>query len=586
MFISKPKYWLDTLATCAYRSLPLGLDKVGGVLNLAVQKDKRGKYLLNKLSKPQKPTKKNPETRCRDPLLLEELYQYCKTDTIAEDLLGKTIGDLSPEEYSIWVLDQKINTRGVYIDLDAVHKALSIVEIVTKKLLAELQEITGDPEITGGTIDRIKTWCKENGATGLPDLAADTIVDFLKMGWVPANVRRVLEIRQQLSRASTKKLIKFSQCACRDGYIRGLLQYHGAGTGRWSGRLVQPQNFPRGTIKHLEELIAAIKTGDPEILELHFGDPMEAISSALRGMIIAAPGTKFFVADFSAIEARVLMWLAEDAGGLKAFYAQDAGTGSDIYCDMASAVYQRPITKKENPNERGLGKVIILGCGYQMSGSKLLIQSEADLAKVNIKLTPAQAEEYVSLYRDKYTMVPKLWRGLESAAVECVEHGRDTQYLRIKFKLVKDRAGRWLNMILPNGRKLWYFMPGLEENRINYVDKETGEPKTFTKNSLYYFGRSNKKGGAWTKCFTYGGMLTENAVQAISRDLMVAAMWRSERAGYPIVLTVHDEIVAQRKDDSTGNIKEFEAIVAGPNPPWAKGCPVGAEGWEGYRYKK
>jgi DNA polymerase len=613
LFIPMPQHWIDTLATCAYRGLPLGLDKVGEVLNLPLKKNKRGKYLLNKLSKPQRPTKKNPETRCTDFTLLEELYEYCLDDCSAEEALGDTIGDLSYAEYNLWCLDQIINRRGVKVDLAVVHKALGIVAQLTETLTAELQEITKDE--AGSVLvekatqrDRILEWCHNHGATGLANLQAEHLTEYLKFPWVPDQVRRVLEIRQLLGHASIAKLTKFSECVSNDGRIRGLLQYHGAGTGRWAGRLVQPQNFPRDKLSvdtkrlgvnadgFMDLLIQSIRTGDPDIIALFHGtNVLDTIATALRGMFIAEEGKKLFVADFAQIEARVVMWLAGALKALDAFRAADAGTGQDIYCQMASEIFRRAITKNDKP-ERQLGKVIILGCGYQMSGGKLRIQSETDLARVGIVLTEDEADAYVAKYRSTYPEVPELWKELEESSLVCVRTGMPVSCAkgRIRFEMVYDKAGHWLTMILPNGRRLWYFRPGIEKRTISYVVKKDrpeqnlkkGDVDYFIKECLFYEGRDNKKSGAWTRVYTYGGMLTENAVQAIARDLMAHAMFRAEKHGYPVVLTVHDELVTEAVDNGAKSAKEFEHIVRGPNPAWAGDCPVNAEAFETYRYRK
>lgn len=583
--VPNPKCWIDTLAGCAYRGLPLGLDQVGEVLDLPIKKNKEGKMLLQKLSKPRKPTKRNPSTRNTDPDLMAKLYDYCIRDAEAEDSLGHTIGDLPGPEFSTWVLDQRINRRGVRVDMEAVLAALYIVDKITTELEDELQRITAGDVMGGGEVAKIGLWCADQGIN-LPNMQAGTVEDFLKFDWLPANVRRVLEIRQQLSRASAKKLIKFRDCTNNDLRIRALLQYHGAGTGRWAGRLVQPQNFPRGTIKDMETLIATIKLRDPEILALHYGDPMEAIASALRGMFVATPGKLLYVADFAAIEARVVMWLAGQLDALEAFEKYDKGIGPDIYCVTAGKIYKRPIDKKKDPDERQLGKITVLGCGYQMSGARLKEQAR-DSYGVDVSLE--MADLMVTTFRTDYDKVPLLWRGLEDCAINCVRDKRPTVHrspngVTVRFEYVTDKAGNWLCMILPSNRRLWYFNPGLEEKEIEYVDKKTGEVNSFTKDSLFYYGRNNKKGGAWSKVFTYGGMLTENAVQAIARDLMVAAIVRAEQAGYEVVMSVHDEVIAENGPDK--DIKEFEALIAGPVPKWATGCPVAAEGWVGRRYRK
>lgn len=594
-----PTRFIDTMATCAYRGLPLGLDNVGGVLNLPIKKNPRGKYLLGRLSKPRKPTKNDSSLRCNDWALLEELYGYCDQDVNSEYVLGETLGDLPQGEYGIWCLDQRINTRGVLIDVESVYAAKKIIIEVTTRLEKEMVTLTDGKITTGNQVARIREWCNEQGFF-LPDLTADMVEVALKDEKIRLypEVKRILELRQQLSLASIKKIDKFIDCVCDDGTMRGLLQYHGAGTGRWAGRLVQPQNFPRGTLifpkdsavgdlkkkdpgEFMELLIAAIKPGSPDLLELLFGEPLAAISSALRGMFIARPGKLFYVADFSAIEARVVMWVAEQSNGVEAFQKFDRKEGPDIYCVFAGSIYERNITK-ENGEERQLGKIGVLGCGYQMAGPKLQIQAEQDY-KVVMDLSTANM--IVDKYRNTYPEIVNLWRGLEDAAIYAVKRHTYTRFKKIGFEFVSDKAGDWLTMILPSGRRLWYFRPMVKEAVIHYVDKITGENRSFTKDQLTYEGRDNKKGGRWARTPTYGGMLTENCVQAISRDLMVAAMVRSEAKGYPLVLTVHDELVSE-KDIGTGDLHEFEALTAGPNPPWADGLPVAAEAWCGPRYRK
>lgn len=583
--IPMPKRFIDTMASCAYRSLPLGLDEVGAVLRLDVQKDKEGKQLIQKLSKPRKPTKKDPSRRCLDPELLERFGQYCIRDVDAEYSLYQAIGDLPPDEYAVWVLDQRINTRGVTVDVDAVESALHVVEEATRRLLKKLNQVTNGKVQTGKQVERLIEWCKEND-WHMPNMKANVVADALTEDHIPEEVKEVLQIRQALSKASTAKLSKFLECVDPDdNKVRGLLQYHGASTGRWAGRLVQPQNFPRGTVKSkMDTMIAAIKSKDVDLIEfLYAVAAVNVVASALRGMLIATPGRKLYVADFSAIEARVVMWLAQQWDAVDAFHDYDKGIGPDIYCFMAGKIYKRPINKDNDPDERQLGKVTILGCGYQMSGPKLKIQAGQ---AYGIELTEDDANMLVKTYRTSYPEVVNLWRGLEDAAIRAVAEKTKTHYLDIGFQYVEDAAGTWLTMILPNGRKLWYRSPGLEEKTIRYKDKETGEEKTFTKDALYYYGKDAKNQGRWGKIFTYGGMLTENAVQAIARDIMVAAMRRVEKAGFEIILSVHDELICERDDDGNDYLSEFVALMKGPNDKWFEHCPVSAEGWSGYRYKK
>ncbi len=595
--IPMPVRWLCSLSVCAYRALPLGLDKVGGVLQLDVQKDKRGKYLIQKLCGPRKPTKKDPSTRLCDFGLLEEMYDYCDRDVDAEEMLGKTLGDLPGSEYKVWLLDQTINNRGVQVDTEAVHAAIYIRDIIFEKMEAELIGITGGAVETGKQVAKMGDWLEAAGHP-VPNLQKDTVTEgvshleaLLKKHPDNDSVNdclRVLQIRQVLGNASSAKLDKFRLTTSRDGRNRGIQQYHGGGTGRWAGRGIQPHNFPRGTAKNVsykdkngkeqwaldvDLLIEHIKMRDPGILELIYGNPLEAISTALRSMLIAAPGKILRVADFSAIEARGTMWLAGQTDGIEAFKKYDKGIGPDIYCHMAEQLYERPIDKVEDNAERQLGKVTILGCGYQMGPPRLQEQAKKDYG---IDLTLEQAEWLVGTYREKNDMVPALWAGLQDAAFAALQSGRRHDFRKIGYDIVNDAAGKWLICILPNGRKLWYFNPKIIKTITSW-----GAEKW----AVSYEGRDNKRGGSWQRVTTYGGMLTENVVQAVSRDIMVDAMFRVEKAGYPIILTVHDEVIAET-DEDFGSDEEFEQLLVGPIAKWAYGFPISAEGWSGQRYKK
>lgn len=595
--IPMPTRWIDTLAACAYRALPLKLDTVGKVLNLPIQKDKRGKFLIQKLSQPRKPTKKDPSTRIEDFGLLEEMYDYCDWDIDTEETLGDTLGDLPGREYQVWILDQKINGRGVYVDMEAVNAAVKIRDVVFEDMTKELITITDGAVTTGKQVAKIVEWLCGNGfATN--NLQKDTVIEAIDhleaiLQTDPnnedaRNCLRVLQIRQVLGNSSSSKLDKFQLTTCRDGRARGICQYHGSGTGRWAGRGIQPHNFPRGSVKNVmytdkngkeqwkldvDMLIEHIKTGDPEILEIIYGNPLEAISTGLRGMMMASPGKILRVADFSSIEARGTMWLAGQKDGLEAFKKYDRGDGPDIYCHMAQQLYDRPINKTDDPEERQLGKVTILGCGYQMGPPRLKAQAKKDYG---IDLTDEQSEWLVGTYREKNNMVPGMWKGLETAAFAAVTDERRYDYTKVSYDIVNDAAGKWLICILPNGKKIWYYNPKIIKTITSW-----GAEKW----AVSYEGRDNKIGGAWNRVTTYGGMLTENVVQAVSREIMVDAMFRVEKAGYPIILTVHDEVISET-DPDFGSTEEFEQLLIGPASAWANGFPISAEGWSGVRYRK
>lgn len=600
-----PKRWMDTMAVCAYKALPLGLDAVGEVLNLNIKKDKRGKYLLDKLSKPRKPTKKDPRIWIDDWDLYDELYDYCDRDTETEEELSITIGDLPPAEYKLWMLDQKINQRGVYLDMEAIKAAKVVCEQIEVKWNAELAGVTGGAVTKGTQVARIKKWCDEQGVV-IDSLGKDILKDMLKddekREFLPPQVRRALQIRLELGMASTAKINKFLETVCKDGKVRGMLQYHGAGTGRWAGRGAQPQNFPRGITKpkdyvhHLlgttsltygtidendydaarsEELIADIKLMDSDYLEIKYGTAMGAVSSALRGMMTASPGNRLMVADFSAIEAVVLAWVCGEESKLDVFRNK-----LDPYCETASGIFGFKVDKKiakdpshpefkKHSDARQTGKTCELAFGYQGG-----VGAWRNFDRTESK-TDDEINETKDTWRANHPNIQDAWYGFERAALNAVSTGKPHHYNGITFGTMTDKAGNWMYIQLPNGRKLWYYDPELH-------DDETPWGKPCKK--LSYQGKDNNRGGAWGRVETYGGKLTENIVQAIARDLMVEGMIQVEILGYRIILTVHDEIIAD-VPFGFGSQKEFEEAMAYV-PPWAKGCPVAVDGWTGHRYRK
>lgn len=594
-----PVHWTDTQASCAYRAIPLDLDKAGKALGLPITKSPKGKTLITKLCKPGKWTKAEVKAGCtgikwiNDPELLAELDDYCEQDVLAEECLGDAVRDLTPDEYEVWCLDQTINERGVYIDIEAVTAAGKIRDIVADILTKELNTITNGKVQTDGQLDKIADFCAEHG-WNLPDMTADTVSDMLKRADLPKDdpVRKVLQIRQSLAKTSIAKIEKFINMRCVNGRIYGLLAYHGASTGRWAGRGVQPQNFPRGdeevlSPKFLEDrirkephlgmelLIQCILSEEWELIDLTYGDVYNALSSSLRGYIIAEPGNEFFVADFSAIEARVLAWVAGEQWKLDAFAGIDRKEGykgsEDIYLATASMVFGYPcLTKKTHGKERQTGKTCELAFGYQGGVGAWRKFDDSD------KWTDTQVDEHKKSWRKAHPATESFWYKIEETAIKAVLTGKMCSYRGITYSVVNSTVGKWLACRLPNGRCLWYYNPEAVEE---------GEWRGLPKYTLYYDGKDNKKGGSWGRISTYGGMLTENIVQAISRDLMVEAMFRVELAGYPICLTVHDEIVAERLKNTGGDLKEFNRLMA-ENPSWAPGLPIGVAGWSGVRYRK
>lgn len=552
----KPEQWRCSAAKAAARALPRSLENVGAVLHLKTQKNMLGKRVMMKLCRPRLDgTYWTPEIAPED---FAVLYDYCKQDVEVERELNKEVRDLHPDELKVWQLDQTINARGIMLDIEAVEACLKMVRDYEKKLLKEVNQITKGALQNVSQRDKAIQWLSGQGLL-LDNLTKKTVSETLENGdGLPPEVLRLLEIRQELGRTSTAKLAAMQQARCKDGRIRDTLMYHGAGTGRWSGKLVQLHNMPRGTVSDTDRAIELIKKGDYELVEMFYGDVMATISSCLRGMLIASPGMELIVADYAAIEARVLFWLANETRGMQMFR-----DGVDLYLDMAKTIYSRENVGKA---ERPLGKQAILGCGYGMGRDKFQITCE----NYGIKIPPAIAERAVTAYREKYATVQCLWWDQERAAIKAAKSGQPVNCGKVTWFMHE----KTLYCKLPSKRCLSYNFPS-----VKVVETPWGAEKE----QLSYFS-VNSVSKKWEQEPTYGGKLVENITQAVARDLMASAMLRVEAAGYPVVLTVHDELVAE-VPEGFGSVEEFENLMA-EAPEWGADCPIKAEGWRGKRYRK
>lgn len=554
--------WEDSAAMAAMCALPRGLDRVGDALGLEIRKDKRGSYLINKLSKPQRPSKTNlntlPELRWPKDytLLLNEFAAYCATDVEVCREVYNTLPKLPRQEQLYFEFTMMMNARGIAVDLPAVHAAEALVASVTGFRGGRLQEITG---FTYKQVGELLTWVNDHmgeGGNPLESMDKATISAALRRKHLPPLVREVLEIRRDLAKSSTAKLDAILNRVCDDGRVRGSLMYHGAGTGRWSGAGIQPQNFPRTPAGYnMDDCIEAIQIGDGEWVTAVWGvEPPAFVSSVLRGMLTAHAGKVLAGADYSSIEARVVLWLAKDPG------VELFASGADIYIETAKSI--------AHDATRALGKQAVLGCGFGMGPTKFQATCEGYGMDVDMPL----AERAVAAYRSRFAKVPMLWRALEKAAIAAVKNpGRTFRTNASTTVPVSFRydGERFLMCRLPSGRVLYYPFPELEPGRY-------GE-------QLTYMGVDSTT-KAWRREHTYGGKICENVVQAIARDLMAAALLRLEAADYPVVLTVHDEAVCEIPAPATMQDVEAVEVIMCELPDWAAGLPVAAEGFIGRRY--
>lgn len=584
--------WRCSAAKAAAHALPRSLTDAGAALNLKLQKDDAGHKLMMKISKPRKSRKKERETWAKNHIkppkylwwedrdLFERLFAYCRQDVLSEEALSEYLEDLNDLETRYYCLDQKINQRGFYLDIPGIRTALQLIHGEVHRLNGELADLTEGQVQKATQRTKLKKWL-DTQDVHLFDTKGSTIDELLSQNddaekeadelppWVDKlnpSARRALEILRMLGRSSTAKYETMLAWACPDGRVRGGLLYHGATTGRWSGAGVQPHNFPKGTIKkfNMDHAWDVILSGDRHRILAEYPSVMETLACALRGAIIAPEGKQLYVADYAAIEARVLMWMAREKDGLRLFRE-----GKNLYIDMAQAIFPGREITKESKIEYPVGKTSILGLGYGMGPGKFV---SAVKTITGLDIDEVFAEEVVATYRNKYAEVKSFWYKTEECAVAAVLHPGTVIH---QDRLLWQQIGDFLFCTLPSGRRLSYPYPELRDKETPWGDMRP--ELTFMGVDVYTH--------QWKRQHTYGGKLVENVIQAVSRDLMAYALQASEDSGiYHPILSVHDEIIAEA-ELGTGSIKEFETLLATP-PAWAKGCPIAAEGWVGTRYRK
>lgn len=570
-----PERWDDTMARCAALSLPLKLDRVGAVLHLPIQKDSVGKSWIQRYTRPQTVTKKQPLKRLTDAAGLAVGESYCMTDTETEFGLRKKVGYLSARERSVWLMDQAINQRGIKVDVPLAMIARDTVEKVETKLTAELLGLSG---VDGHSkVKQLVEWLEKNGVhvprvkrkggKETPSLDADTVEDLLVSVEKGTPMHRVLKLRQELAKGSTKKLEAFIRATNGDGRVRYMFQYHGANTGRWAGRLINLTNLPRPP-SHMEgydpdTLAANIATGDPDYLGFVYGDPLVAISAGLRCLLVADKGKKFVAGDYKSVEGIGIAGLAGEESKLDVYRR-----GEDPYSVFATGALGFKVTKKTHPFERQtVGKPGELAFGF---GGGLGAWIKFDDSG---RFTDAQIHGFKNSWRGQHPMIEALWEGLETAALTAMLEGRG-EYRGIIYR----RVGQYLTCTLPSGRNLSYFDPKLEERELPWSTKER---PAFGLTITYM----SWKGGQWVRVHTYGGKLAENVTQAACRDVLVTGMFEAEDRGLPIVLHNYDEIVVEVDERNDYAIKMLtEAMEV--KQDWYSDWPLSADPWEGMRYRK
>lgn len=563
--------WKCTMIHGLYCGFTAGLDATGKAIGLPQDKQKltTGKALIRYFCVPCKPTKSNGGRSWNLPKHAPEKWklfkEYCKQDVVTENAILERLNAFPvPEmEERLWQMDVRMNAFGVRVDTELISGALTIDGISTQELTGEAVGITGltNPNSTS----QLLQWLAEQGVH-MDNLQKATVEETLARETLPQNVRRILEIRQQLGKTSVKKYTAMETAKCEDDRIRGLTQFYGANrTGRWAGRLVQLQNLPRNYLKTLDYARNLVKAKNYEGIRLLYGNVPDTLSQLIRTAFIPSEGRKFVVADFSAIEARVIAWLAGEQWVNEVF-----ATHGKIYEATASQMFHVPIEKivKGNPEYslRQKGKVATLALGYQGGTSALIA-----MGALNMGLTEEELPDIVSRWRNANPRIRDLWYAVEETALAAMTTAEPQAIRGLVFRLEGDLiyGQSFLTVQLPSGRKLFYPKPFLQENR-------------FGKMAIHYYtvGQQTRK---WEVDSTYGGKMTENIVQAIARDCLAETLRRIDHLGLQVVFHVHDEVIIDAPMDVT--VEQICGLMAEPIP-WAPGLILKGAGFESDYYMK
>jgi DNA polymerase bacteriophage-type len=597
--------WQDTMIKAMSHGLPGGLDKIGQIVGLEADqaKDKRGRDLIQLFCKPRpKNSTLRRATRETHPKEWAEFLEYSRQDIVAMRAIDRRLPSWNYSaghaELALWHLDQRINDRGVAVDVELAEAAIDAVAREQKRLKAEVQEATDGLVHSASKRDQLLAYiCTEYGVD-LPDMKADTLRRRVEDPNLPEGVRLLLALRLESTKTSTAKYKALVNATSEDGRLRNTLQFAGAQrTARWAGRIFQPQNMPRPDMKQpeIDEGIDALKAG---CAELFFSNTMRLTANTVRGCIVAPPGKKLVIADLSNIEGRGLAFLAGERWKLKAFADFDAGVGEDLY----KVAYGRSFNidpKEATGQKRQIGKVMELGLGYEGGVAAFLTFAAVyqmdleDLAKAvwatasHEALENAQGmwgwakkkkrtlgltmEVYVACevlktaWREAHANTRALWAAAAEAVRLAIKNPGESFPIGQHLKARRD--GAWLRLRLPSGRYLCYINPDVDDD-----------------GQITYFG-VNQYTRQWGRIKTYGGKLVENATQAFARDVLAYNMPAIEQAGYEIVLSVHDELLTETPDEPGYNVDRLAGMMA-TAPAWAQGIPLAAAGFETTRYRK
>jgi DNA polymerase len=599
-----------TMARGLALALPADLDRLAKVLKTPVQKDKEGHALMMRMCKPRRIDPDGSIVWWEEPEKIRRLGAYCDQDVATEGFIDRSIPALSEEERRVWELDQTINDRGVAVDIASIDRALAVVTEALKRADDRMWWLTDGAVKKCSEVQKLVAWIASRGIPCV-SVAKGEIEEIVLSSSVMGDefVEEAIRLRRASAKTSTAKFKAMLNSVCSDGRVRGSLAYHGASTGRWAGRLMQPQNFLRvdpddlPDVYYVLELLASARSPreTADAIELLVGPVLESLARCMRAMLVAAPGKKFVSGDFSNIEGRAAAWIADEHWKLDAFRAFDRGEGHDLYKLSYARSFGLPIESVGKP-ERQIGKVQELALGFQGSvGAYINMAANyfikpAEIAAVAKKAVPGDewhriaatysddmsrgldqetwtgVKAVVNAWRDAHPHIVQAWWDLQDAAVAAVgSPGLKVPVLN--NRVIYLAANGFLYCRLPSGRVISYAVPRLIETEMNEIVRIQVE-----------FEAIDSYTKRWMPHVLYGGMQFNNVVQGLARDKLTASMFRIEAAGYPIVLTVHDENLSE-VDEAFGSAEEYRALMA-QEDDWCADLPVAVTAWEDHRYVK
>jgi DNA polymerase len=562
--VLKPEQTYCTMAMCYAMGMPGNLEDAALALGLSILKDTEGRNLMLKMADRNRYPVAKPED-------LKRLYAYCQQDVRVERELHKRLLPLSDKERKVWLLDYKINQRGVQIDMESAKAAVKLAETVKGQANEKLAKITGGAVQAVTAVAALKEWLADNGVRS-DSLAKQVVVDLLETDQ-PSAVRDALTTRQEAAKASTAKFEVMVRQAGDDGRLRNMYQYHGAATGRWAGRGVQTSNLVRDMPKAetVEKIMALVRAGDYDAIDMIYGAPLSALSRCSRSFFVAPPGKKLISGDWSNVEGRGQAWFAGEDWKLKAFVASDDGSGPGIYELAYSRMFGVPVATVINPSEeRQVGKVSELAFGYQGGVGSFHTMSK----NYGVKVSDAKAEEFKQAWRAAHPKIVQTWREIQNAALRAVRTPGEVSSCGYPSRQARFRVvGSFLWCLLPSGRAICFPYPKILEGEYGPQLTYMSKPGQDKKDIVY----DPKNVSNWARVSTYGGSLFNNIVQGTCRDFLADAMIALDEKGGAIVLHTYDdlniEVDAAKADRARGAMQEIMETL----PAWAAGFPLKAK---------